>query len=98
MHGKCVIVDQDFGLINVYRCFNPTNGMSAKMFFPYQLGLIEASFTTKTVLLGDFNMPVLYISTSVWSAQRSKRWSKLSKSFDTIQEINRYETINILVA
>ena len=48
--------EQNFRLINVYRCFNPTNGMSAKEFFKYQLGLIKASFTTNTVLLGDFNI------------------------------------------
>ena len=67
INSNLVIIDirgeQNFRLINVYRCFNPTNGMCAKQFFIYQLGLIKAAFIKNTILLGDFNIDANIVST-----------------------------------
>ena len=43
-------------LINVYRCFNPGNGINAKDFFIQQLNLIRSAFTENTIIVGDFNL------------------------------------------
>ena len=43
-------------IINVYRCFNPQEEISPREKFKYQLGLIKNAMTTKTVILGDFNI------------------------------------------
>jgi endonuclease/exonuclease/phosphatase family metal-dependent hydrolase len=43
-------------LINLYRCFNPQGEMSALDFFKYQLDIVHQSYTSNTILLGDFNL------------------------------------------
>ena len=43
-------------IINLYRSFNPQNGVSQRGKFKHQLSLIKESFTNKTILLGDFNL------------------------------------------
>jgi hypothetical protein len=41
---------------NIYRCFNPSNNLSQREFFIYQLGLISNAYSNNTILLGDFNL------------------------------------------
>ena len=43
-------------IINVYRCFNPQEGISAREKFKNQLVLIKKAMIPDTVLLGDFNL------------------------------------------
>ena len=43
-------------IINLYRSFNPQNGVSQRGKFKHQLSLIKESFTNKKILLGDFNL------------------------------------------
>jgi endonuclease/exonuclease/phosphatase family metal-dependent hydrolase len=43
-------------LINVYRPFNPRNGMNPREFFNRQLNIIRRSYTKNTIILGDFNL------------------------------------------
>ena len=52
--------EQNFRLINVFRCFNPT-----KAFFTYQLGLIKAAFVKDMslfviVCFCSFSIPILF--------------------------------------
>ena len=42
--------------INIYRPFNPRNGLSPREFFNQQLRVIRRSCTNNTILLGDFNL------------------------------------------
>ena len=43
-------------LINVYRPFNPPNGLSQKEFFESQLQIIKNNTTSSSIVLGDFNL------------------------------------------
>ena len=43
-------------IINLYRCFNPQEGISAREKFLYQINLIKLALTPDTILLGDFNL------------------------------------------
>ena len=43
-------------IINVYRSFNPQNGISQREKFKYQLSIIKEAFTKGTIILGDFNL------------------------------------------
>ena len=43
-------------IINIYRPFNPVNGMTQKDFFEAQLAIIKDNFTTNSIILGDFNL------------------------------------------
>ena len=43
-------------IINLYRSFNPQNGVSQRGKFKYQVSLIRKSFVNKTILQGDFNL------------------------------------------
>jgi hypothetical protein len=43
-------------IINFYRCFNPQEGISAKNKFIMQLQLIKRAMTSKTFIIGDFNI------------------------------------------
>ena len=43
-------------LINVYRSFNPQEGVNQRTKFKYQLELIKKAMSKNTVLLGDFNI------------------------------------------
>jgi exonuclease III len=43
-------------IINIYRPFNPRNGLSPREFFNQQLRVIRRSCTNNTILLGDFNL------------------------------------------
>ena len=46
-------------IINVYRSFNPQNGISPREKFKYQLNLIREAYVKGTILLGDFNLDYL---------------------------------------
>jgi hypothetical protein len=43
-------------LINIYRCFNPQEGISAKAKFLIQLDLINKAVVPNTFIVGDFNI------------------------------------------
>jgi hypothetical protein len=43
-------------LINIYRCFNPQEGISAKAKFLIQLDLISKAVVPNTFIVGDFNI------------------------------------------
>ena len=43
-------------LINLYRCFNPQDGSTAREKFMYQLDIVRNAFTKDTFILGDFNL------------------------------------------
>jgi endonuclease/exonuclease/phosphatase family metal-dependent hydrolase len=43
-------------IINIFRCFNPQEGITPKEKFLIQLNLIKSAITQHTILLGDFNM------------------------------------------
>ena len=51
---------KSFRLINFYRCFNPTNGLSAKNNFINQLCVIQNAATNLDgrilIMVGDFNL------------------------------------------
>ena len=49
-------LNKDFRIINIYRPFNPRNGLNPREFFNQQLNVIRRSCTNNTVLLGDFNL------------------------------------------
>jgi exonuclease III len=55
-----IIVDikakTDLCIINIYRCFNPQEGISAKNKFISQLELINMATTPNTIVIGDFNV------------------------------------------
>jgi hypothetical protein len=43
-------------LINIYRCFNPQEGISAKAKFLIQLDLISKAVVPNMFIVGDFNI------------------------------------------
>ena len=43
-------------IINVYRCFNPKEGITPRQKLAYQLRLIRNAMTNKTVIFSDFNI------------------------------------------
>jgi endonuclease/exonuclease/phosphatase family metal-dependent hydrolase len=43
-------------LINIYRCFNPANNISARELFRAQLTLIKTAYIENCIVLGDFNL------------------------------------------
>jgi hypothetical protein len=55
-----VIVDvvgtKQLRIINVYRCFNPQDGSTAREKFISQLLLIKSAFIPGTIIMGDFNL------------------------------------------
>jgi hypothetical protein len=57
--SQLVIVDmlglKQFHVINIYRCFNPQDGSTARENFIGQLLLIKSAFLTGTLLIGDLN-------------------------------------------
>ena len=61
-------VQTKYRLINIYRAFNPTNGMTQKEQFLYQIGLIKQALNSsqdfKPLIMGDFdlNEQMKYIS------------------------------------
>jgi Holliday junction resolvase RusA-like endonuclease len=48
--------EKDLRIINIYRTFNPQNGMSPREMFDNQLKLINDAMTNNTLLLGDLNL------------------------------------------
>ena len=60
INSHVVVIDltetNELRIINVYRSFNPTNGMNPKEFFIYQLNLIKSAYTNNCVIMGDFNL------------------------------------------
>ena len=64
LNNGMTIIDMEltksFRLINIYRCFNPTNGLSAKKNFTNQLCIIENAATNLDgrilIIVGDFNL------------------------------------------
>jgi exonuclease III len=43
-------------IINIYRPFNPPNGLSPLEFFKYQIDLISIAYNNETILVGDINL------------------------------------------
>ena len=60
VNAHLIVVDikakKDIRLINIYRCFNPQEGISAKDKFLIQLELINIAMTQNTLIIGDFNL------------------------------------------
>ena len=59
-NNHLIVVDikakDNIRLINIYRCFNPQEGISAKSKFLIQLELISRAITPNTLIMGDFNI------------------------------------------
>jgi endonuclease/exonuclease/phosphatase family metal-dependent hydrolase len=57
-----IIIDLNLGskyrVISIYRSFRPSDMLSPLEFFIQQIALIEKNLTTKTIVLGDFNLDV----------------------------------------
>ena len=59
-NSHLVIIDVkaevDTRIINLYRCFTPQDGSTARQHFQIQLDLIKGSYVPKSIVLGDFNI------------------------------------------
>ena len=85
-----VILDLDLSikirLINLYRVFNPVNGMSQSEFFENQLRIIKKAHDSKNnyniVLMGDFNLDHAKKYSLEYS--RSNLYTLLNNSFDLL--------------
>ena len=59
-NSHLIIIDiegtKNFRLINIYRCFNPQEGISSREKFNIQLELINHAITKNTILMGDLNL------------------------------------------
>ena len=60
MNAHLIVIDikasVEVRIINIYRCFNPQEGITSKEKFLMQLNLIKSAITQHTILLGDFNI------------------------------------------
>ena len=45
-----------YRIINIYRSFNPQNGLTPRAKFVSQLNLIKSAMTKDTIVIGDFNL------------------------------------------
>ena len=59
-NSHLVIIDVkaevDTRIINLYRCFTPQDGTTARQHFQVQLDLIKSSYVPNAIVLGDFNI------------------------------------------
>jgi hypothetical protein len=93
LNSHLVIIDikceKNLRVINIYRPFNPQNGYSPRDFFRYQMDLIKQSFTSNTVLLGDFNLDI---------AKKGAKTYRLRAYFDCIDlalgELNNMQLVD----
>ncbi len=53
-----IMANEPLRIINMYRSFNPPNGMPQREMFRLQLERIRAAYTTRTIVMGDFNLDI----------------------------------------